>query len=317
MFRNDQRTRFATEADGSSNRIPEKRTIRERSLKIVSLLSLSAVMILVVSAAFPVKASPAAQSASVVLVGAGDIATCTNNDDEATAKLLDNLPGTVFVAGDEAYPSGSAVDFQNCYNPTWGRHKSRTLPVPGNHEYNTSDASAYFSYFNNIPAYYAYDLGSWRIYALNSETDISATSAEVQWLKADLAANPRQCVLAYWHEPRYSSGKHGNNAKVQALWSTLYNAGAELVLNGHDHDYERFTQMNASGNPAKKGMREIVVGTGGAGLYKFARHLSTSQVRNSSTHGVLELTLNPTGYSWQFIPVAGKTFTDSGTTSCR
>lgn len=137
-------------------------------------------------------------------------------------------------------------------------------------------------------------------------------------MKADLAANPRQCVLAYWHEPRWSSGAtHGSSTKVQTLWSTLYNAGAELVINGHDHEYERFTQMNANGSAVSKGMREFVVGTGGANLYKFGTILSTSQVHNSSTYGVLKLTLNATGYSWKFIPVAGKTFTDSGSTSCR
>jgi hypothetical protein len=282
------------------------------------LLSLMAVMLLAVRAALPVKALPAGQTASFVLVGAGDIATCTNNNDEATAKLIDKIPGTVFTAGDDAYPSGSAANFKDCYDPTWGRFKARTEPVPGNHEYKTSGASAYFNYFNNIPSYYAYDLGSWRIYALNSEIDISATSAEVQWLKADLAANPRQCVLAYWHEPRWSSGKtHGSSTKVNILWQTLYNAGAELVINGHEHDYERFTQMNANGNPVRSGMREIVAGTGGAGLYSFGKILSTSQVHNSSTHGVLKLTLNPTSYSWKFVPVAGKTFTDGGTTNCR
>ncbi len=286
--------------------------------QVVSLLSLIAVAILVIGAVIPVKALPTRPATtSAVLVGAGDIATCTNSYDTATAKLLGSIPGTIFAAGDEAYPSGTATDFKDCYGPTWGLYKSRTKPVPGNHEYKTSGASAYFSYFNNIPSYYAYNLGSWRIYALNSEISISATSAEVKWLTADLAANPHQCVLAYWHRPRWSSGKHGNNSDVQALWSTLYNAGAELVLNGHDHDYERFAQMNASGSAVSKGMREFVVGTGGAGLYTFGTINSTSQVHNSSTHGVLKLTLNPTSYSWQFVPVAGQTFTDSGTTNCR
>ncbi len=291
-----------------------------QAAKFVGLLSLCAVMILIISTTLPVKASPAAQTASAVLVGAGDISSCSNNNDEATAKLIDQIPGEVFTAGDNAYPSGSAANFADCYNPTWGRFKNRTMPVPGNHEYETANAAGYFSYFSNFAfaPYYAYDLGSWRVYALNSEIDVSAASAEVAWLQADLAANPRQCVVAYWHEPRWSSGAtHGSSTKVQALWQTLYNAGAELVINGHDHDYERFTQMNASGKAAQSGMREFVVGTGGAGLYKFGKILSTSQVHNASTHGVLKLTLDPTSYSWQFIPVAGKTFTDSGTANCR
>lgn len=301
-----------------NNRNTQAKVSRRRSItKMINLLSLAAVMILVISATLPVNASPV-QATSAVLVGAGDIATCTNNNDEATAKLLDKIQGTVFTTGDNAYPSGTSTDFKNCYGPTWGRHKSRTKPTPGNHEYKTSGASAYFSYFNNVPSYYAYNLGAWRIYALNSEVDVSATSAQVKWLKADLAANPKACVLAYWHTPRWSSGAtHGSSTKVQSLWSTLYNAGAELVINGHDHSYERFIQMNANGQPVKQGMREIVVGTGGAGLYKFGTILSTSQVHNSSTHGVLKLTLNTGSYSWEFVPVAGKTFTDRGTTNCR
>ncbi len=286
--------------------------------RVVSLVSLIAVAILFIGTVLPVKALPTQATTSAVLVGAGDIATCTNSYDTATAKLIANIPGTVFAAGDEAYPSGTATNFKNCYGPTWGAFKSRTKPVPGNHEYKTAGASGYFNYFNNIPSYYAYNLGAWRIYALNSEISISATSAEVKWLKADLAANPHQCVLAYWHEPRWSSGAtHGSSTKVQTLWSTLYNAGAELIINGHDHEYERFAPMNASGAAVSSGMREFVVGTGGGSLYHFGTILPASQVHNSSTYGVLKLTLNPTSYSWQFIPIAGKTFTDSGTTSCR
>ncbi|HEX2997013.1 MAG TPA: metallophosphoesterase [Anaerolineales bacterium] len=258
-----------------------------------------------------------ASAASVVLVGAGDISSCSNNNDEATAKLLDNISGTVFTVGDNAYDSGTTSQYENCYDSTWGRHQSRTKPVPGNHEYKTSGASGYFQYFN-VKSYYAYNLGDWRVYALNSEIDVSASSAQVKWLKADLAANPKTCVLAYWHKPRWSSGsEHGSDTKMQTLWQTLYDAGAELIINGHEHDYERFTQMNAKGQPVKQGMREIVVGTGGAGLYSFDTILSTSQVHNSSTHGVLKLTLNTGSYSWKFVPVAGKTFKDSGTTNCR
>ncbi len=285
--------------------------------KMVSLLSLLAVMILVAGAVLPAKASPAAPASSAILVGAGDIASCASNYDTATARLIDKIPGTVFADGDEVYPSGTAAKFKDCYGPTWGRFKSRTRPVPGNHEYLVSGALGYFSYFNNIPPYYAYDLGSWRIYALNSEIDVSAAGAEVKWLKADLTAHPHQCVLAYWHEPRWSSGStHGSNPKFQVLWQTLYEAGAELVINGHDHDYERFTEMNAYGQAVQQGLREIVAGTGGRKLYLFGQILPTSQVHDSSTHGVLELTLGPTSYSWKFIPIPGQTFTDSGTANC-
>lgn len=258
-----------------------------------------------------------ASAASVVLVGAGDISRCDNNNDEATAKLLDAIPGTVFTTGDNVYDSGTSTQFTNCYKPTWGRHKGRTKPVPGNHEYKTSGASGYFTFFSNPPKYYAYNAGDWRVYALNSEIDTSSTSAQVQWLKNDLAANPKKCVLAYWHRPRWSSGSsHGSDSKVQPLWQVLYNAKAELVINGHEHNYERFAEMNASGQAVSGGLREIVAGTGGASQTGFGTILSASKVRNSSTYGVLRLTLRTDGYDWKFIPVAGKTFTDSGSTSC-
>ena len=258
-----------------------------------------------------------ASAGDAVFVGAGDISTCSNNNDEATAKLLDGISGTVFTAGDNAYDSGTITEYTNCYDPTWGRHKSRTKPVPGNHEYNTSGASGYFQYFNNPPAYYAYNLGAWRIYALNSEIDVSASGAQATWLQNDLAANPKQCVLAYWHQPRWSSGStHGSNSGMQALWQILYNAGADVVVNGHEHNYERFAQMNASGATVSQGLREFVAGTGGVGHYAFGSALSSSEVRNSTTFGVLKLTLHSSSYDWQFVPIAGSTFTDSGTTTC-
>ncbi|MEP6894097.1 MAG: DNRLRE domain-containing protein [Chloroflexota bacterium] len=256
-------------------------------------------------------------SGSVVLVGAGDISSCSQDNDEATAKLLDGIPGTVVTLGDNAYDSGTNTEYLNCYDPTWGRVKARTNPVPGNHDYNTSGAAGYFQYFNNIPAYYAYNLGAWRIYALNSEIDVSATGAQVAWLQADLAANPKLCVLAYWHRPRWSSGStHGSDSSMQTLWQILYNSGADVVLNGHEHNYERFTQMNASGSAISSGLREFVVGTGGESHYGFGTILSTSQVRDNSASGVLKLTLGSNGYDWQFIPVAGASFTDSGSGTC-
>src|SRR5215212_1822556 len=262
-------------------------------------------------------ATATSSSGSVVFVGAGDISRCDNNGDETTAQLLDGISGTVFTAGDNAYDSGSTSEYANCYDPTWGRSKTRTKPVPGNHEYGTSGASGYFQYFNNIPAYYAYNLGAWRIYALNSEIDTSASGAQGSWLQSDLAANPKTCVLAYWHKPRWSSGNtHGSDSGMQALWQILYNAGAEVVINGHEHNYERFAQMNASGAAVSQGLREFVVGTGGGSHYGFGSALASSEIRNSSTFGVLKLTLSSTGYSWQFVPVSGSTFTDSGSANC-
>ena len=190
-------------------------------------------------------------------------------------------------------------------------------PVPGNHEYLTSGASGYFQYFNNIDSYYAFNLGSWRVYALNSEVDVSAGSEQVKWLQADLAANPTQCVLALWHKPRWSSGKnHGSDTTFQTLWQIFYEAGAELIINGHEHNYERFAPMNAIGQADPQGLREFVVGTGGRNHYDFATILPNSEVHDSTSFGVLKLTLRPGSYDWQFIPVAGSTFTDSGSADC-
>jgi hypothetical protein len=260
--------------------------------------------------------APPAASAQV-LVGSGDISMCDNDNDELTAQLLDNIPGTVFTTGDNAYDAGSPRQYSDCYDPTWGRHKDRTRPVPGNHDYGTPGAEGYFQYFNNIPPYYAYDLGSWRIYALNSEIDVSDESAQVQWLREDLAANPRQCVLAYWHTPRWSSGAvHGNDRTVRVLWRTFYEAGAELVLNGHEHSYERFVPMDGDGQPDPQGLREIVVGSGGRSLYGFDAPLPTTDVRDNTSYGVLKLTLYDAGYDWEFIPAAGSTFTDKGSGTC-
>jgi acid phosphatase type 7 len=253
----------------------------------------------------------------VVLVGAGDISSCDSDFDELTAQLLDAIPGTVFTTGDNVYEDGTTAEYAECYDPTWGRHKDRTQPVPGNHEYHTSEATGYFQYFNNIPPYYAYDLGDWRIYALNSEIDASAESSQLTWLQDDLLRNPRQCVLAYWHTPRWSSGsRHGIDRDLQTFWEILYAAGADLVINGHEHNYERFAPMNAAGEADPLGLREIVVGTGGKNLYEFGTPLPTSEVRNDTSFGVLKLTLHPTAYEWEFIPVAGATFTDRGSTDC-
>jgi acid phosphatase type 7 len=262
----------------------------------------------------------------VVLVGAGDIASCSSSGDEATAKLLDGISGTVFTIGDNAYSSGTATQFKNCYDPTWGRHKARTKPSVGNHEYLTAGASGYFGYFgvaagDPSKGYYSYNFGDWHIVSLNSMCEkvggCGATSPMVTWLKQDLAANPRKCTLAYFHHPLFSSGDHGNTPKMRPTWDALYAANADVVLNGHDHSYERFAPQNPSGKlDTARGIREFVVGTGGGSLRPFDDIQANSQVRNATTHGVLKLTLNPDSYAWKFVPVAGKSFTDSGSRSC-
>ena len=256
------------------------------------------------------------------LVGTGDIATCPGTGDEATADLIDDIDGTIFTTGDNAYPDGTAADFQNCYEPSWGRHKARTYPSPGNHEYHTPGASGYFDYFGAAagePAegYYSYDLGAWHVVVLNSNIAVEPGSAQHEWLSADLASSAATCTVAYWHHPLFSSGAHGNQNNMKPIWDELYSANVEVVVNGHAHDYERFALQNPSGEPdPARGIREFVVGTGGADLRPFEMIRSNSEVRNADIHGVLKLTLHPTSYDWEFVPVAGETFTDSGSGSC-
>jgi calcineurin-like phosphoesterase family protein len=271
--------------------------------------------------------SAAANEPAAILVGAGDIADCKDlGGAEATAKLLEKIPGAVFAAGDLAYPDGSKANFE-CYDKTWGRVKSRTRPAPGNHEFHSSGATPYFDYFGAAAGdpklgYYSYELGSWHIVVLNSECkDVGGCetgSPEEKWLRADLAAHPVACTLAYWHKPLFSSGgKHGNDLTVKPLWQALYDANADVIIGGHDHDYERFAPQNPDGvADSKRGIREFVVGTGGKSHRPFGDTKPNSEVRDFTSYGVLKLTLRPKGYDWEFIPEAGKGFTDSGSGSC-
>jgi acid phosphatase type 7 len=286
-----------------------------RLFHILVMLSIVTALFLTLTGGRPISASAAGMS--VIMVGAGDISTCSNTNDSKTAQLLGLItPSYVFTLGDNVYGSGTSSEYQNCYQPTWGVWKSRMKPVPGNHEYQTSGAKGYFGYFG-VPSYYAYNAGEWRVYALNSEIDTSATSDQAQWLKKDLAANPRKCVMAYWHRARWSSGSdHGNDSKTQALWSILYDAKAELVLTGHSHNYERFAPMNKSGEAVSVGLQEIIVGTGGVSHDGFSTVQSASLARNSNTYGVLRLFLTPDSYSWRFLPISGQSYSDTGTISC-
>ena len=257
---------------------------------------------LVFAPVLPSSGSPTDAEKEVVLIGAGDIADCPDlTGAEATAKLLEANPGTVMALGDLAYPDGTAENFK-CYDKTWGRVKDRTRPAVGNHEFHSSGATYYFQYFGAAAGdpksgYYSYDLGSWHIVVLNSEcTEIGGCgtgSSEEKWLRADLAAHPVGCTLAYFHKPRFSSGlNHGNDPEVGAFWQALYDFNAELILNGHDHDYERFAPQDPNGNAdPKRGIREFVVGTGGKNLREFGISKSNSEVRNNDTFGVLKLSL--------------------------
>lgn len=270
---------------------------------------------------------PPGPSADVtVLVGAGDIAECGDDDDEATADLVGAIPGTIFLAGDNAYSRGSLNEYRECYQPSWGRFLDRTRPVPGNHEYETSGAAGYREYFGAraTPAgttWYSWDAGDWHVIMLDSDCaalgGCEPGSPQGQWLTSDLAASEARCTLAIWHHPRFSSGDHGNHDYMEPFWQILYDAGADLVISGHDHDYERFAPQDPSGKlDNERGIRELVVGTGGAGLRPFKTIRANSEVRDAATHGVIRLALAPDGYAWDFVPVAGKTFTDSGSGVC-
>jgi hypothetical protein len=261
-------------------------------------------------------------SGDPVLVGAGDIASSSSGD-SATANLLDNISGTVFTTGDNAYPDGTSSNFSNYYEPTWGRHKARTKPSPGNHDYHTTGATGYYNYFGTAAGpsgrgYYSYDLGTWHVVSLNSEISMSTGSAQEQWLRQDLAASTKPCTIAYWHKPRFTSGaNHAPNTSTGPLVQALYDHDAEVIVTGHNHHYERFAPMTPSGAlDNTNGIRHFVAGMGGASHYSFGTIQPNSQARNSDTYGVLKFTLHSSSYDWQFVPEAGRSYSDSGTTAC-
>lgn len=268
---------------------------------------------------------------STVFVGAGDVAY-EGPGAEATAKLLDRIPGAVFGLGDLAYQSGSHSEFAKYYAPTWGRHRHRTFPVPGNHEYRTPGAAGYFDYFgpragDPVKGYYSFDLNAdWHVVAINSATvgdgaskHLVPGSAQYEWLSRDLDAHRHQNVIAMWHHPRFSSGAHGDNSETDAIWRLLHAKGVDIALWGHDHHYERFHKMDGDGKRNdQNGLHAFVVGSGGKNHYPFFKFAKrTTAVRNSNTFGVLKLTLYKQGYEWEFVPEAGGKFTDSGRAAVR
>jgi hypothetical protein len=284
--------------------------------------------------------STAATSADPAIAAAGDIACDPNSPNfnggqgtatacrmQATAQLLIHEKLTaVLPLGDLQYEVGSANAFQQSYDRTWGQLKAITRPVVGNHEYVTPGATAYFRYFGAAAGdpqrgYYSYDLGQWHVIALNSNCaevgGCDRNSPQGQWLQADLAAHLRKCTLAYWHHPRFSSGYHGNDSSTEAFWQLLYKAGAEVILSGHDHHYERFATQTPQGQPdEQRGIRQFVVGTGGKNHYELQAIQPNSQVQNADIYGVLKLTLHPSSYNWRFLPESGQNFTDSGSQGC-
>jgi 3',5'-cyclic AMP phosphodiesterase CpdA len=272
----------------------------------------------------PSSAAPAAASeifSDEVFVGAGDIARCGTGDAEATAKLLDRMPGTVFTLGDNVQDQGAAEEYERCFEPTWGRHRSRMLPTVGNHDWLGGHGRPYFSYFGASagPAglgYYAMTLGAWHVISLNSEIAAGPGSPQFEWLKAQLATSTAACTLAMWHRPLFTSGPNDHAAHMRDAWRLLNQHGAELVLSGHNHQYERFAPQDADGRPDPRGMRQFVVGTGGYPLYGRSRAVANSEAFHSDAWGVLKLTLKSASYTWEFVPVAGRSFVDSGSGSC-
>jgi hypothetical protein len=260
-------------------------------------------------------------SGSAVLVGAGDIGMCGSEGPAMTAALLDNISGTIFATGDIAYFQGSRDDFMRCYHPTWGRHRARTRPTPGNHEYESPGAAPYFEYFgsNAGPAglgYYRFTLGAWSIFSLNSNAPSEEGSAQLAWLRRELASSSSRCTLAYWHHPLVSSGPNGDHRHMSATWRVLQDFRVDLVIAGHEHSYERFGRLDADGRPSPDGIRQFVVGTGGARLTPLFRMKPGSEER-ASTWGVLKLTLRSDGYTWEFVSVPSVAYSDRGQDVCQ
>ncbi len=285
----------------------------------LSCVATLAVLILVSSSAH--------SQQEVILVGAGDVAQCgakpaSESMAAKTAALIDEIPGAVFVPGDLAYQKGTESEFKNCYDPTWGRFKARTLPAPGNHEYQTPDAAPYYAYWGAAAGepgkgYYSAQVGSWRVIALNSNIDASAGSKQEQWLRGDLKSHPARCTLAFWHHPVFVSGIEGDNPKMLDIYEALYEAGADVIVNGHVHVYERFAPQDARGRADRaRGIQEIVVGTGGARPARFGAIQANSEARAAGVFGVLKLALRAEDYAWEFIPIEGQTFHDAGEGRC-
>jgi calcineurin-like phosphoesterase family protein len=270
----------------------------------------------------PTRATPARSLSDPVVVAAGDIAQAAGHQQATADRIAEIDPDAVLLLGDLQYPNGDLADFRRLYHPTWGRFKATSRPSPGNHEYHTPAAAGYLDYFGRAarPAgrsYYSFDLGGWHVIALNSNIPFETGSAQERWLRADLVATSKRCILAYWHHPRFSSGSHeGDHVEVGPLWTDLYDARADVVLNGHEHSYERFARQDPRGRADRQGIRQFVVGTGGAALQPLAAARPNSQLRTAAAHGVLELVLHPASYEWRFVAESGAVLDRGGPVTC-
>ena len=263
-----------------------------------------------------------------VLLAAGDIAYCpvdaARSNAMATAAVLRRVPGVpVLALGDHAYNDGTAAEFASCFAPTWGVELPRLRPSPGNHDYGASGADplGYFGYFGRLAGatprgYYSFDLGQWHLISLNSNIDAAAGSVQELWLRDDLANTARKCVLAYWHHPVFTSSPRGDNPKMADVWRALSDFKVDIVLNGHEHNYERFKKQTPTGVVAVDGIRQFIIGSGGVGHTAAVPPLKpNSESFNALTYGVLKLTLEPNAYSWEFLPEMLGVVVDSSTAS--
>ena len=275
----------------------------------------------------PTRSSPGEPTstppASAVLIAVGDIAACDRDGDAQVSSLVTGLDGIVATLGDNVYPSGSEATYAECYDPVWGGFLDRTRPSIGNHDIEADSGAAYHAYFGGLAGeagegWYSYDLGDWHVIVLNTNcevVDCAPGSPQHNWLTADLAASDVACVLAYGHHPRFSSGPHGDYAPISPLWEALHGAGAELLLVGHDHLYERFAPQSPDGGADPNGLRQLTVGTGGYSLYSAVRVAPNSELIVDDAFGVLVLTLHADAYDWRFLTVDGAE-ADAGSTSC-
>jgi hypothetical protein len=270
----------------------------------------------------PTRGTPSSSPADPVVVAAGDISHAAGHQQATSDRVLEIDPDAVLLLGDNQYPNGGLADFQRLFDPTWGRFKAVTRPSPGNHEYRTAGAAGYFAYFGraakpNGRSYYSFDLGGWHLIALDSNIARGTGSAQERWLRKDLVATAKRCILAFWHHPRFSSGAHeGDHPSVSPFWANLYDARADVVLNGHEHNYERFGLQNPSATADRQGIRQFIVGTGGVDLHRFGPARPNSQVRLNSAHGVLELVLHPASYEWRFLSESSAILDRGGPVAC-
>jgi len=321
----------------STSRRPISRVVRTVAILAVAVAVLGCATVAPAESTVPASSSPVSSPSGPdpVIAAAGDIACdpSTNGgaparcDQAATAaQILDLKPTAVLVLGDQQYENNTAAAYSSVFDKSWGQFKDLIHPTIGNHEYLTHAASGYFGYFGAAAGdptrgYYSWNLGAWHIVALNSECShvggCRFGSPQETWLKADLAANPTACTLVTWHEPRWSSGEHGNATQMDAIWNDLVDAHVDVALAGHNHDYERFPALDASGMPNPSGVQEFVVGTGGKNHYPFNAPAIATEIRDDTAFGILKLTLHASSYDWQFLPAPGYTFTDAGSMACR